>query len=272
MNHEAGITSLKNDRIKDLVRLRTKRERDRQGLTIIEEPLVIARALDAGYPLKTLFYCPDQVTDEDLLSRLGDVSGLESVLVSSPVMDKISYREHGAGLLVVAPQVAVGLDDLDLPEDALVVILENVEKPGNLGAILRTADGAGAHAVLLCGGGTDLFNPNVLRASRGAFFRVSTVTSEASALLDFCRGRGLSTVATSPDAPSSWAEADLRGGTAILLGAEDTGLSPELLAAADLSVSLPMAGAGDSLNVSTTAAIMLYEAVRQRRTARKDDR
>ena len=99
-----------------------------------------------------------------------------------------------------------------------------------------------------------------------------TVAAEAAALLDFCHVRGLRTVATSPDAESSWAEADLGGGTAVLLGAEDTGLSPELLAAADLSVSLPMAGAGDSLNVSTTAAIMLYEAVRQRRAARKDDR
>lgn len=272
MTFEAEITSLKNDRVKDLVRLRTKRERDRRGLTIIEEPLVIARALDAGYPFESLFYCPDQVTDEDLLSRLGDVPGLESVLVSEPVMDKISYRENGAGLLVVAPQVAVGLDDLDLPADALVVVLENVEKPGNLGAVLRTADGSGAHAVLLCGAGTDLFNPNVLRASRGAFFNVPTVNAENAAVLDFCRSRGLKTVATSPDAPSTWSDTDLTCGTAILLGAEDTGLSPGLMDAADVTVALPMAGVGDSLNVSTTAAIMLYEAVRQRQAARKDDR
>lgn len=272
MSFEAEITSLKNDRVKDLVRLRTKRERDRQGLTIIEEPLVIGRALDAGYPLQTLFYCPDQVTDEGLLSRLGDVAGLEPVMVSEPVMDKISYRENGAGLLVVAPQVAARLDDLELPADALVVVLENLEKPGNLGAILRTADGAGAHAVLLCGAGTDLFNPNVLRASRGAFFSVPTVNAETAAALDFCRTRGLRTVATSPDAPGSWAEVDLTGGTAILLGAEDTGLTPELMGAADVAVALPMAGAGDSLNVSTTAAIMLYESVRQRQAARKDVR
>jgi TrmH family RNA methyltransferase len=261
------ITSLRNDRVKDLVRLRGRRERDRQGLTIIEEPLVIARALDAGYPLTTLFYCLEQVTDRILLSRLGEVEGLEAVLVSAPVMDKISYREQGEGLLVVAPQVTLGLDGLDLPPDALVVVLENVEKPGNLGAILRTADGAGAHAVLLCGAGTDPFNPNVLRASRGAFFTVPTVAADTAAVLGFCRARGLRTVATSPDAVAAWDGVDLTGGTAIVLGAEDTGLSPDLLAAADTAVALPMAGAGDSLNVSTTAAILLYEAVRQRRAA-----
>jgi TrmH family RNA methyltransferase len=266
VNPGTEITSLKNERVKDLVRLRTKRERDRQELTIIEESLVIGRALDAGYPFRTLYYCPERVTDQDLLSRLGDVPGLESVLVSAPVMDRISYREQGDGLLVVAPQEARVLTDLNLPPDGLVVVLENVEKPGNLGAILRTADGAGAHAVLLCGAGTDPFNPNVLRASRGAFFSVPTVAADTAAILAYCRERGLRTVATSPDAPDAWDGLGLTGGTAILLGAEDTGLTPELLAAADTTVALPMTGVGDSLNVSTTAAIMLYEAVRQRRT------
>jgi TrmH family RNA methyltransferase len=265
MNHDGEITSLKNDRVKDLVRLRTRRERDRQGLTIIEEPLVITRALDAGYPMTTLFFCPEQVADTELLERLGKVANLERILVTAPVMDKISYREQGAGLLVVAPQMVMGLADLKLPSDALVVVLENVEKPGNLGAVLRVADGAGAHALLSCGGGTDLFNPNVLRASRGAFFSVPTVAGETGDILDFCRTHGLKTIATSPTATESWDTTDLTGGTAILLGAEDTGLTPELLVAVDTTVSVPMAGSGDSLNVATTAAVMLYEAVRQYR-------
>lgn len=266
MSPAAEITSLKNDRVKDLVRLRTKRERDRQDLTIIEESLVIGRALDAGYPFRTLYFCPERVTDQPLLSRLGDIPGLESVRVTAPVMDRISYREQGDGLLVVAPRMTRTLADLDLPADALVVVLENVEKPGNLGAILRSADGAGAHAVLLCGAGTDPFNPNVLRASRGAFFTVPTVAAPAPEVLDFCRERGLRTVATAPDAPAPWDGLDYTDGTAFLLGAEDTGLTPGFRAAAQATVSLPMAGVGDSLNVSTTAAIMLYEAVRQRRT------
>jgi len=271
MNHDGEITSLKNDRVKDLVRLRTRRERDRQGLTIIEEPLVIARALDADYPMQTLFFCPEQVEDTELLDRLGAKKDLERIVVSAPVMDKISYREHGAGLLIVAPQKTMGLADLDLPADALVVVLENVEKPGNLGAVLRVADGAGAHALLICGGGTDLFNPNVLRASRGAFFSVPTVTAGTDEILEFSNKLGLTTLATSPSAPASWDSTDLTGGLAILLGAEDTGLTPGLLAAVDTTVSLPMAGGGDSLNVATTAAVMLYEAVRQRRKTPKED-
>jgi len=271
MTPSEGITSLKNERVKELVRLRTKRERDRRGLTIIEEPLVIARALDAGYPFRTLFHCPDRATDDALLSRLGDVPGLEIVPVSGPVMDRISYREHGEGLLVVAPRIPRLLADLDLPPDALVVVLENVEKPGNVGAVLRTAEGAGAHAVLVCGTGTDLFNPNVLRASRGAFFLLPAVEAGTEEILAFCRERGLRTIATSPAAPGPWDGIDLTGGTAILLGAEDAGLTPDLLAAADAAVYLPMAGAGDSLNVSTTAAVLLYEAVRQRRSARRED-
>lgn len=271
MNHHGEISSLKNDRVKDLVRLRSRRERDRQGLTIIEEPLVIARALDAGYLFQTLFFCPEQVADTELLERMESVAGLERIVVSAPVMDKISYREQGAGLLVVAPQRVTGLGDLKLPADALVVVLENVEKPGNLGAVLRVADGAGAHALLMCGGGTDLFNPNVLRASRGAFFSVPTVSAETGDILDFCRTHGLATVATSPTASGSWDTADLTGGTAILLGAEDTGMTPGLLATAQTTISLPMAGSGDSLNVATTAAVLLYEAVRQRRSHPKED-
>jgi len=267
------ITSLQNDRIKDLVRLRTRRERDRSGLTLIEEPLVITRALDAGYPLQTLFFCPERVASEftDVLDRLLDLTGMEHIKVNEPVMDKISYREQAEGLLVVAPQLTLSLEDLDLPPDPLLVVLEGVEKPGNLGAVLRVADGAGAHAVIVCGGGTDLFNPNVMRASRGAFFSVPTVAANTDAVLEFLRSRAIAAVATSPVADHRWDEIGLTGPTALVLGAEHDGLGPEWLARADLTVGIPMFGVGDSLNVSTSAAVLLFEAVRQR-SSRKAER
>jgi len=273
MNHEPlRITSLQNDRVKDLVRLRTRRERDRSGLTLIEEPLVIARALDAGYPMQTLFHCPERIAPEfvDVLDRLLDLSGLEHIQVSEPVMDKISYRDQGEGMLVVVPQLTLSLKDLDLPPDPLLIVLESVEKPGNLGAMLRVADGAGAHAVIVCGSGTDLFNPNVMRASRGAFFSVPSVAANTDAVQEFLKSKGIATVATSPVADHRWDEIGMTGPTAIVLGTEHEGLSAEWLSQADLTVGIPMLGTGDSLNVSTSAAVLLYEAVRQRSSRKVD--
>ncbi len=267
MNDATGIiTSLQNDRIKDLVRLRNRRDRDRAGVTLIEEPLVITRALESGYPLQTLFFCPARIAPQhtELLGRLLDLASIESVEVSDPVMDKISYREQAEGLLVVAPQVTRDLAGLELGSAPLLVVLEGVEKPGNLGAVLRVADGAGAHAVILCGGGTDLFNPNVLRASRGSFFSVPTVAAATDTVQEFLRTKGIASVATSPVADHRWDEIGLSGPTAIVLGAEHEGLSSAWLGQADLTVGIPMLGVGDSLNVSTSAAVLLYEAVRQR--------
>lgn len=265
------ITSLQNDQVKDLVRLRNRRERDERRLTIIEEPLVISRALTAGYPLRTLFFCPEQLSVEalPLLARLQAVPQLEQIRVSAQVMAKVSYRDKPEGLLVVAPQVAPSLDQLDLTNHpdrpALVVILEAVEKPGNLGAVLRIADGAGVQAVLVCGQGTDLFNPNVLRASRGAFFSVPTVAAETAEILAFLENQGITTVAASPSAAIDYSTADLTLPVALVLGTEHDGISSDLLLACRQTVAIPMLGIGDSLNVATSAAILLYEAVRQRR-------
>jgi TrmH family RNA methyltransferase len=267
------ISSRQNDRIKELVRLRTRKERDHSGLTLIEEPLVIDRALDAGYPLCSLFFCPERIAPEfmDVLDRLLDLTGLEHIRVSEPVMDKISYRDHSEGMLVTASQLTLSLKDLDLPPDPLLVVLESVEKPGNLGAVLRVADGAGAHAVIVCGRGTDLFNPNVLRASRGAFFSVPSVAANTDVVQEFLKSKNIAAVASSPVADHRWDEIGMTGPTAVVLGAEHAGLGPEWLAGADLTVGIPMFGAGDSLNVSTSAAVLLYEAVRQR-SSRKADR
>lgn len=262
------ITSVTNDRVKDLVRLRNRRHRDARGLTILEEELVIRRALDAGYPCAEVWYCPEQEspTVRDLRERL--TAHAPTVVEADPrVMDKVAYREQSDGLLVVAPQMRAALEDLALPPDRapLVVVLEAVEKPGNLGAAQRIADGAGCHALLVCDGGTDLFNPNVLRASRGACFALSTVAAPGDEVRAWLVSKGIRSVATSPDATVSWDQADLAGPTAIVLGTEHDGLSPDWIDGADSTVAIPMAGAGDSLNVAASAAVLLFEAVRQRR-------
>ncbi|PID80950.1 rRNA methyltransferase [bacterium DOLJORAL78_65_58] len=264
------ISSLQNDQVKTLVKLRNRRARDKQGLTVIEEPLVIARALEAGYPLRTVYFCPEHLNDAGrrLLADLRATTGLRSVEMTAPVMTKASYRDHPEGLLVVAPQVKTTLEDLkerNLSGSGPLVILEAVEKPGNLGAILRIADGAGAAAVLICGQGTDLFNPNVLRASRGAFFHLPTVEAPAEKILAFCAARGVTTVAASPAARADYTATDLARPLALVLGTEHDGLSPRMLAACDITVGIPMLGAGDSLNVASSAAVLLYEALRQRR-------
>ncbi len=274
------ITSLKNDRIKDLVRLRNRRDRNRHSLTIIEESLVIRQALKAGYPVESVYYCPEQMApaDQDLLDQLlnqlpppgqeSDSALPAAFELSATVMDKVSYREKSEGLLVVAPQIRRELTDLNIfpaEHPSLLLVLEAVEKPGNLGAALRIADGAGADAVIICGHGTDLFNPNVLRASRGSFFSVPTVSAESELVVEFLHDQGVRLVAASPIADHHWDEVDLTGPVALVLGTEHQGLSPRMMSLCDLTVGIPMLGTGDSLNVSTSAAVLLYEAVRQRR-------
>lgn len=266
MAEPARITSLQNARVKELVKLRDRRDRDARGLTIIEEPRVIRRARLAGYPFCEVWHCPELLaaTDPGLLGFLSEGPAFEAVEVAPHVMAKIAYKDRPEGALVVAPQRRHSLAGLPLSARPLLMVLEGVEKPGNLGAILRVADGAGADAVVVCDPGTDVFNPNVLRASTGAFFTVPVVEEDAGRLRAWLRERRIATIATTPAADLDYAKADLRGPVAVLLGAEDTGLSDDWLAAADRRVRIPMRGTCDSLNVSVTAALVAYEAVRQR--------
>jgi RNA methyltransferase, TrmH family len=268
------LTSLQNPRVKELLGLRDRRDRDARGLTLIEEPRVIRRARRAGYPFLEVWYCPEllDAVDPELLAFLRAGEPFAAVEVNPPVMAKIAYKEKPEGVLVVAPQRRLALDRLVLPETPLLLVIEAVEKPGNLGAILRVADGAGVDAVIVCDPGTDIFNPNVLRASTGAFFTVPVVEEDASRVRSWLRERRIRGVATTPAAALAYTDADLRGPVAILLGAEDRGLSAEWLMRADLQARIPMRGESDSLNVSVTAALMAYEAVRQRRLPPGTDR
>jgi len=266
------LSSPQNPQVKALVRLRNRRSRDQEGLTVIEEPLVLRRAWESGYPLLAVYYSPELMTApakellEDLRAAIqAGQTSVKLVELNGGLLRKVAYRDQPEGVLAVAPQQRRNLEDLVLRDNPLLIVLENVEKPGNLGAALRVADGVGADAVLVTGDGTDLFNPNVLRASRGAFFSVPSVHCQIGEARDFLHERGLKVLATTPSASDTYTKADLTGPLAVVLGCEHDGLSEAWLKDEGCqAVRIPMRGHGDSLNVSTAAAIILYEAVRQR--------
>jgi len=259
------ITSPANPRIKQLVALRRRRTREQAGVTLVEGFAEIELALAAGVVPVTLYYCPALADPEALtLAATAAAAGAEVVQVSRPVFEKISYREGPDGWLAVVPSVISTLDNLDLGPQPLVLVCAGLEKPGNLGAILRTADAAGVAAVIAADPVTDWGNPNVVRASKGTVFAVPVAAGTSGQVLDWIAGRGLAIVAATPDAKQLVTDVDLTGPTAIAVGAEQTGLSSEWLERADGRVRIPMFGRADSLNVSTSAAIITYEAVRQR--------
>jgi TrmH family RNA methyltransferase len=255
------ITSPQNPKIKHALALRERRHREASGLMLIEGRAEVALARASGASLTTLFICPELLPDPAALS---DFSGADSLEVSAPVFQKMSYRENPDGMLAIAPIPRRSLGDLALRPDPLLLVCEAVEKPGNLGAMLRTADAAGADALLVCDPATDLSNPNVVRASRGALFAVPTAQAETAQALSWLRERGIRVAAAAPGASLPFTQADLRGPLAIAVGAEDRGLSELWLSRADMVVRIPMLGRINSLNVAASAAILLYEAFRQR--------
>jgi TrmH family RNA methyltransferase len=262
------ITSPANPRIKQLVALRRRRSREQAGVTLVEGLAEIELALAAGVRLEALYFCPALATPESLsLADRAQALGAEVAQVSRPVFEKISYREGPDGWLAVVPSVASTLDAIELGPQPLVVVCAGLEKPGNLGAILRTADAAGVAAVIAADPVTDWGNPNVVRASKGAVFSVPVASGTSAQVLDWISGRGLRIVAATPDAAQLVTGTDMTGPTAIAVGAEQTGLTSEWLKCADEKVRIPMFGKADSLNVSISAAIIAYEAVRQRMQA-----
>ena len=259
------ISSPANPRIKHLVALRRRRTREQAGVTLVEGYAELDLALGAGVRPHTLFYCPD-LAHRDPLRVLDRVTGLsaEIVRVSRPVFAKIAYRESPDGWLAVVPVVDSGLARLDLGEQPLLLICEGVEKPGNLGAILRTADAAGLTAVIATDPVTDWGNANLVRASKGAVFSVPVAAASSGEMLPWLAARGLTLVAATPDGTVLLGDADLTGPVAIAVGSETHGLSAAWTAQAGVTVRIPMFGRADSLNVAAAAAIVVYEAVRQR--------
>lgn len=253
------ITSLQNPRIKHLVRLREhKRQRLADGLFTVEGFDELKIAVDSGFRPVSIITAPDLA-----LGTL-TVDAQEKLTVSRDVFQKISYRENPDGWLGVFSIPHLGLEDLKLSENPFLLIAESIEKPGNLGAMLRTADAAGVDAVIVCDPRVDLWNPNVVRASRGALFTLPAFTMETGPLLEWLRVRKIRILAAAPKGESVYTEVDLKGPTAVVFGTEDTGLSEFWLRNADECVTIPMKGRVNSLNVSIAAGLFTYEAVRQR--------
>jgi TrmH family RNA methyltransferase len=253
------ITSTQNPRVKHIIKLREdKKQRQRDEMVLVEGWDEINLALSAGHKPQTLLTAPE------LSNRRLRVGNAEIITVNRAVFEKMSYRENPDGWLGVFPMPKVSLEDLKLRAIPLLVVTESIEKPGNLGAVLRTADAAGVDALLVCDPRVDVYNPNVIRASRGALFSVPTVETGNAACLAFLQKHGVRLAAATPQAETEYTRQDLRGPLAIAVGTEDEGLTDFWMDRADLKVKIPMVGRVNSLNVSIATALILYEALRQR--------
>ena len=285
------ITSLQNPRVKQLVKLRERRERDDAGLFLVEGYREIRRALEKGVQPKELYFSPDWFLGENepALIEQARQAGAQLFELSKDAFAKVAYRERPDGLLAVAPQWKRTLADLNVAGSGVaggadsglknseapgsatpatkfpfLLVVESIEKPGNLGTILRSADAAGCDAVIVCDAVTDIFNPNVVRASTGVLFSVPIVVAESTAVHAWLKEKGIRTAATTPHTTNIYTATDLRGPLAIVMGSEQYGLSEFWMKGADVLVRIPMAGQADSLNVAMATIITLFEAVRQR--------
>jgi RNA methyltransferase, TrmH family len=264
------LTSPSNPRLKALVALRRRRTREETGRTLVEGYEELTLALDAGVLPETLYYCPELMLEPSrqlAVVRRASSAGVETVQVARPAFEKAAYREGPDGFLAVVPAVARRCSDLALGPAPLTLLCEGVEKPGNLGAMLRTADAAGVEAVVAADPVTDWGNPNLVRASKGTVFSVPVASDPTPVALDWLDAQGIALVATTPDTDVDHTEVDYTGPVAVAVGTEKYGLTDRVLDRAAYRVRIPMVGRANSLNVATSAAIVLYEAVRQRRAA-----
>ena len=253
------IASAQNPKIKELLSLREKSSlRREKSLFTVEGRREIGHALQAGYKARTLFFCPQAG---------GDPSGLEAEMcieVTPDVYARIALREGTEGLIAVCYGSAPSLEGLTLRKNPLVMVLEGIEKPGNLGAVLRSADAAGADAVIICNPLTDLFNPNLIRSSLGAVFTVPVACAGSAEAAAWLKARGIRILTAQLQDSELYYDTPMTGGTAIVVGSEALGLTQVWRDAADAHIRIPMLGRMDSLNASVSAAILLFEAVRQR--------
>ena len=257
--NELTITSPQNPRIKQLVALQQKSsERRRTGLFVVEGQRELQHCIEAGYEVEDIYHCPD-IANLQLPPAAGEL-----VQVSTPVYEKIAYRDSTEGIVATVRARNLTLDGLNLGDNPLVMVFESVEKPGNLGAVLRSADAARADAVIVCDPLTDLYNPNLIRASIGAVFTVPTVCCTSDDCIRFLKTKGIRILTAQLQDSHLYYDTDMRPATALVMGTESTGLTPQWRRAADAHIRIPMLGRLDSLNVSVSAAILLFEAVRQR--------
>lgn len=255
------ITSLQNPRVKHIVKLREdKRQRQKDGMLLVEGYDEIQLAISAGHTPQTLLTAPE------IASRQLIFPSAEIITVNRPVFEKISYRDNPDGWLAVFSIPQSTFESIKLQTDnPLVIVAESVEKPGNLGAMLRTADAAHVDAFLVCDPRVDLWNPNVIRASRGTVFSVPVVECDNASALNWLRANKIQVLAATPSAEIMYSDVDMTQPTAIAVGTEDEGLTKFWMNNADVKVKIPMLGKVNSLNVSVSAALILYDAVRQRK-------
>lgn len=254
---EERISSAQNPKVKRLLALQEKSSLRREtGLFVVEGLREIERCVASGFTVDTLFVCPEIAGD---FAAAGKVFEL-----SRGVYEKVAYRGGTEGVMAEVKARHLSLENLQLPENPLVVVMESVEKPGNLGAVLRTADAAGADAVLVCDPLTDLYNPNLIRASLGAVFSLPVVCCTTPQAIAFLKERGIRILTAQLQDSKPYYGTEMTAGTALVMGSEALGLGDAWRKAADAHILIPMNGIVDSLNVSVSAAILLYEAVRQR--------
>ncbi len=252
------ITSSANPKFKRLIALLQKSsERRESALFTVEGVREISHCIEAGYKPDCIFFCPDIVSEETLPQ-------CRHFALSAGLYAKAAYREGTEGAIGVFQAIEHPLSSLHLRDNPLIAVLESVEKPGNLGAVLRTCDAAGADALIICDPRTDLYNPNLIRASIGAVFTVPTAVCTTAQAITFLKSKGIRILTAQLQDSSLYYDCPMTKGTAIVMGTEATGLSDKWRQAADAHIRIPMLGKLDSLNVSVSAAILLYEAVRQR--------
>ena len=253
---ENVITSVQNARIKHVVALQQKSSlRREEGLFVVEGQREIEHCIACGYEIEELF----------VLNTISYTGHSPATLVSPQVYEKMAYRESTEGIIAVAQTKQHRLKDLSLKDNPLIVVLERVEKPGNLGAILRSAEAAGVDAVIVCDPLTDLYNPNLIRASIGGVFNVPVAVCTSEECIAFLKQRHITILTAQLQDSYEYYDYDMRPATAIVMGTESTGLTQQWRETADAHIRIPMLGRLDSLNVSVSAAILMYEAVRQRK-------
>lgn len=261
------IQSLQNPRIKALAKLRKSSARRKSGEMLVEGFREIQRAFQAGWTFKEIYFCPELFIQPAINGFLADLatSGIPLIQCSKNVFRKISYREGPDGLIAVSSLVGCKLADLSPPPQPLLLIAEGIEKPGNIGTLLRTADACGVDAVIICDPKTDINNPNVIRASIGTLFFMPISITSSSEALQWLSAKNIRIFTALPDASARYTDVNMQQtGCAIVVGSEDCGLSPAWKNSPCNGIHIPMLGKNDSLNVSTAASVILYEAVRQR--------
>jgi len=264
---ETVVSSAQNPTFKHVQKMSKPRYRRESGEMLVEGYREILRAMDNHHPVLQLFICPDfflGTNEANLIERV-QMQGGRIVRFDAELFQRMSYRDRPDGLIALCPHISLHLNDLVLPENPLLLVAVSIEKPGNLGTMIRSADAAGVHAVLVCDRNTDIHNPNVVRASVGTLFSLPVVECEGHAARTWLHDKNITPVATTPSATLLHFHADLAGPIALILGSEQFGLDQDWLSSIQTHIRIPMEGQCDSLNVSSAGSLVLYEALRQRK-------